>query len=83
MWIVFFAERNIASDCEIIETGVIMGKAVGLTLDNADIKAAAKSKHILYSLYKFIFLKKKSVLPAVLTGGALLCVSYISLRQNE
>ena len=44
VWIVFFAKRNIASDCEIIETGVIMGKAAGLTLESASIKAAAKSK---------------------------------------
>ena len=42
--IAFFAERNISSDCEIIETGVLMGKTAGLTLDNTTIKAVAKSK---------------------------------------
>ena len=42
--IAFFAERNISSDYEIIETGVIMGKSAGLTLDNTTIKAVAKSK---------------------------------------
>ena len=42
--IAFFAERNISSDCEIIETGVLMGKSAGLTLDNTTIKAVAKSK---------------------------------------
>ena len=42
--IAFFAERNISSDCEIIETGILMGKAEGLTLESASIKAVAKSK---------------------------------------
>ena len=42
--IAFFAERNISSDYEIIETGVIMGKSAGLTLESAPIKAVAKSK---------------------------------------
>ena len=42
--IAFFAERNISSGCEIIETGILMGKAEGLTLESASIKAVAKSK---------------------------------------
>ena len=42
--IAFFAERNIASENKIIETGILMGKAEGLSIDNAAIKAVAKSK---------------------------------------
>ena len=42
--IAFFAERNISSDCEIIETGILMGKTKNLSVDSADIKAVAKSK---------------------------------------
>ena len=43
--IAFFAERNISSENKIIETGILMGKADGLTLENIEaIKAVAKSK---------------------------------------
>ena len=42
--IAFFAERNISSDCEIIETGILMGKAENLSVESAAIKAVAKSK---------------------------------------
>ena len=43
--IAFFAERNISSEYEIIETGILMGKAEGLNLDSTGIiKAVAKSK---------------------------------------
>ena len=43
--IAFFAERNISSENKIIETGILMGKADGLTLESTEaIKAVAKSK---------------------------------------
>ena len=42
--IAFFAERNISSDYEIIETGILMGKAENLSVESASIKAVAKSK---------------------------------------
>ena len=43
--IAFFAERNISSEYEIIETGILMGKNEGLNLDSTGaIKAVAKSK---------------------------------------
>ena len=43
--IAFFAERNISSEYEIIETGILMGTAGDLNLDSTGIiKAVAKSK---------------------------------------
>lgn len=41
--IAFFAERDIPSEYELIETGILIGTTDGLTLENASIKATAKS----------------------------------------
>ena len=41
--IAFFAERDITTDYEVIETGILMGTAPNLTVENATYKASAKS----------------------------------------
>ncbi len=41
--IAFFAERNVPSDKTVIETGILISKTAGLNLENALIKAGAKS----------------------------------------